>query len=208
MQGQPHFERREIKELIHRNEMEEFLLKARDWVKGNLETVAIGALALAAAVFGAWFWWNGLQRKDLEASRLLAEAQGVLEQSFQAPAEQAAGAYAQAYAKYQAVAAAYPGTVQAAAAALGMAQSLFGQGKLDEAVREFGALDSGKASDPLAALAALGKARALEAQGKAAEALAAFQAAASRYDSGVAKAEAESAAVRLSAAPSGGTPKK
>jgi predicted negative regulator of RcsB-dependent stress response len=202
LKNQPHIDRQHVKQLLHQDPMTEWLLKARDWTRSHLETVVIGVLVLAAAVFGVVFFINGQTQKDQEASKLLAEAHQVFEQGSQAPADQSAAVYGQAYAKFQAVSSAYDGSAQAMDAKLGMANAQFALAKYPEAQQEYSALDSGKASDTIGALAAFGKARALEAQGKGAEALAAYNDAASRYPAGPAAAMATDAAKRLSA---GGT---
>jgi predicted negative regulator of RcsB-dependent stress response len=201
LQNQPHIDRQHVKELLHQDPLTEGLLKTRDWVRSHLESVVIGVLVAAAAVFGVVFFINGQAQKDQEASKLLNEAHQVFQQASQAPAEQSAAALGQAYAKFQAVSSAYDGTVQALDARLGMANADFAMGKYPQAQQEYGALDSGKASDPIAAMAAYGAARCLEAQGKAAEALTAYQGGASRYPAGPAKGLEEQAAKRLGAAP-------
>jgi predicted negative regulator of RcsB-dependent stress response len=200
LQNQPHIDRQHVKELLHQDPLTEGLLKTRDWVRSHLETVVIGVLVAAAAVFGIVFFINGQTQKDQEASKLLAEAHQVFQQAGQAPADQSAAAFGQAYAKFQAVSSAYDGSSQAQDAKLGMANTQFALGKYAQAQQEFAALDSGKAGDPIAAMAAYGLARSLEAQGKGAEAVSAYQSAASRYPTGPAKAMAEEAAKHVGTA--------
>jgi predicted negative regulator of RcsB-dependent stress response len=193
------YDRRHLKEVLHRDDMMESLLAARDWAKAHLEAVLIGTLVAAAAVFGAVFFVNGQKQKDLEASKLLAEAQMMFQQSGSMPGEQSAQGYGQAYAKYQAVASTYEGSAQAGAARLGMANAQLAQGKAAEAEREYAALDSRDKEDPIAALAAFGKARALEAQGKLPDAQKAYAAAAEAYPASAIAGEAQTAAGRLGA---------
>jgi TolA-binding protein len=187
MKPQHPINQRQVKELLHRDELSDWIMNAGTWVKNHLETVVIGALVAAVAVFGIVFFINGQKQKDLEASKLLAEAHQIFQQSGNVPAAQQAGAYSQAYAKFQAVVGAYEGTPQAQDAKLGMANAQFAQGKYAEAEREYAVLDSGDAQDTIGALAAYGKARALEAQGKAVDAQKAYQDAASRYPNGPAQ---------------------
>lgn len=184
-------DRRHLKEVLHRNEMSEWFFQARDWVKGHLETVLISALVAAAAIFGTRFLIQGQRQKALEASKALAAAQRTFQQAVGADASEAGQAFAQAYAAYQGVASTYEGMVEAKVARLGMAHSLLAQGKFEEALRDYTALDSGDATDPVAELAALGKARALEAQGKTAEALQAYQAVLRAYPGGAGEREAQ-----------------
>lgn len=184
-------DRRHLKEVLHRNEMTDTLLDARDWAKSHLEAILIGALVLAALVFGTQFFLQGQRQKALEASKALANAQRAFQQASSLTGAEAAQGFTQAYAAYQAVVSTYDGTPQAQAAHLGLANSLLAQGKPQDAEREFAALDSGDAKDPIAALAAVGKARALELQGKAAEAQAAYQAALAAYPNGPAAPELE-----------------
>ncbi len=193
MKQTPHIDRQHVKELIHRDELAEGLLKARDWIRGHLETVVIGLLVLAAAIFGAVFFINGQKQKSLEAAKLLNEAHQIFLQSGQVSPEQAASAYGQAYAKFQAVATTYDGSPQALDAKLGMANTQYALGKYADAEREYTLLDSGDAKDAIAALAALGKARSLEAQGKAAEAKSAYLAVLARYPGSLVEAQATAA---------------
>lgn len=194
-------DRQKLKQVLHRDDLTETLLQARDWAKAHLEAVLIGVLVLAALIFGTQFFLQGQRQKALEASKLLGEAQRLFQQAQTLPAADAAQGFNQAYAKYQAVASTYDGMAQAGAARLGMANALLAQGKAADAEREYQALDSRDAGDPLAALAALGKARALEAQGKAPEALAAYEALPAAYPASAVLGEAEKALARLKNAP-------
>lgn len=193
------YDRRHLKEVLHRDDMMETVLQARDWAKAHLEAVLIGTLVVAAAIFGAVFFVNSQRQKELEASKLLGEAQMIFQQSGTMPAGQAEQGYGQAYAKYQAVVGSYDGSAQAGPAKLGMANSLLAQGKAADAEREYAALDSRDAKDPLAALAAYGKARALEAQGKLADAQQAYAAAAANYPASAVFKDATASAERLKA---------
>jgi predicted negative regulator of RcsB-dependent stress response len=198
LKNQPHMDRQHIKKILHDDDLSQWLLKARDWVRSHLETVVIGLLVISAVIFAVVFFFNGQKKKDLEASTQLSEAHQFFNQAGQVDPAQTVAAYSQAYAKFQAVATAYDGTVQASDAKLGMANAQFAMGKWADAEREYGALDSGDAKDPLAALAAFGRARSLEAQGKAADALTAYLAVSSHYPKGPATGLAEAAAKRLS----------
>jgi TolA-binding protein len=198
LKDQPHFDRQHVKALLHQDPLTDSLLRARDWVRGHLETVVIVVLVVAALVFGVIFFVNGQAQKDLEASKLLNEAHGIFQQAGQAPEAQVASAYGQAYAKFQAVSTAYEGTPQAQDARLGMANAQFAMGKFAEAQQEYGLLDSGDAKDAIAALAAFGRARALEAQGKVGEALSAYQMVLKTYPLGPGTAQAEGAVKRIS----------
>jgi len=193
------YDRRHLKEVLHRDDMMESLLAARDWAKAHLEAVLIGTLVVAAGIFGAIVFVNSQKKNALDASKLLGEAQQIFQQSGSLPAAQAAGAYSQAYAKYQAVASTYDSTPQAQAARLGMANSLLAQDKAADAEREYAALDSRDAKDPIAALAAYGKARSLEAQGKSSDAQQAYAAAAAAYPQSAVVADALVSAERLKA---------
>jgi tetratricopeptide (TPR) repeat protein len=198
LKEQPHFDRQHVKALLHQDPLTDSLLRARDWVRGHLETVVIGVLVAAALVFGVVFFINGQKQKDMEASKLLGEAHQVFQQAGQAPAEQVAAAYGQAYAKFQAVSTAYDGTPQAQDAKLGMANAQFAMGKFVEAQQEYGNLDNGDPKDAIAALASFGRARALEAQSKIGEALSAYQVLLKTYPAGPANAQAQAAIKRIS----------
>lgn len=201
MNTQPHpYDRKHLKEVLHKNELADNLVEARDWAKAHLEAVLIGALVLAAAVFGVVFFVNSQKTKALDASRLLNEAQSVFQQAGSLPAAQMAQGYTQAYAKYQALAGSYEGTPQALAAQLGMANADLALGKGAEAEKEYSALDSRDPKSVVAALAALGRARALELENKPADAAKAYADAARNYPGSAVEAEAKAAQDRLAPA--------
>ncbi|HTA16614.1 MAG TPA: tetratricopeptide repeat protein [bacterium] len=198
MKNQPHpYDRRHLKQVLHKNEMTDGLVEAVDWAKAHLEAVLIGVLVLAAAVFGAIFFVNGRKAKSLDASMLLNEAQSAFQQAGAAPPSQAASAFGQAYSKYQAITVSYAGTVQAKVAQLGLANADLGLGKGADAEREYAALDSHDPLDSIAALAGLGRARALELEGKPADALTAYGDALRNYPDSVVADEARAAQQRL-----------
>ena len=202
MENQPHpYDRRHLKEVLHKNELTDTLYEARDWAKTHLEAVLIGALVLAAAVFGVVFFINGQKDKSLQASLLLTEAQGVFQQSGSLPAAQASQGFTQAFTKFQAISSTYEGTPQAKAAQLGMANADLALGKAADAEREYAALDSRDATNPISALAALGRARALEFQGKAADALKAYGDVLSAYAGTAVAGQAKDAQDRLGKLP-------
>jgi len=198
LKNQPHMDRQHIKKILHDEDLAHWLLQGRDWVRSHLESVVIGALVLAALVFGAVFFFNSQAQKDIKANQDLSEAHQVFAQAGTVDAAQVPAAYGQAYAKFQNVASTYEGSVQAQDAKLGMANAQYAMGKAADAEREYGALDSGDVKDPIAALAAFGRARSLELEGKPADALAAYQAAMSRYPDSPALTQALAAVKRLS----------
>ena len=202
------YDHRHLKQVLHRNEMLSGLEEAQVWIQGHLEAVLIGAVVLAAAGFGGWFFVQGQQQKALDASKALNEAQSVFQQSGSAPAAEAAQDFAQAYAKYQAVGSGYDGTPQAKAAKLGLANALLAEGKVPDAEKAYAGLDSRDASDPLAALAGYGRARSLELQGKAQDAAKAYQDAAAAYPDSAVAPLAVSAAARLLGPAASGAAKK
>lgn|GEM_PF-6452225 len=202
------YDHRHLKQVLHRNEMLSGLEEAQAWIQGHLEAVLIGVVVLAAAGFGGWFYVQGQQQKDLDASKALNEAQSVFQQSGSAPAAEAAQDFAQAYAKYQAVVSGYDGTPQAKAAKLGLANTLLAEGKAPDAEKAYAGLDSRDASDPLAALAGYGRARSLELQGKAQDAAKAYQDAATAYPDSAVAPLAVSAAARLLGPAASAPPKK
>jgi len=191
------YDNRHLKQVLHRNEMLSWMEESQAWVQGHLEAVLIGAVVLAAAGFGAWFFAQGQRQKSLDASKALNEAQSVFQQAGSVPAAQAAQGYNQAYAKYQAVVSGFDGTPQAKAAKLGLANCLLAEGKGAEAEKAFTELDSRDVSDPVAALASYGRARSLELQGKATDAAAAYGQVAQNYPDSAVAGLAQTAAARL-----------
>ncbi|HTB23215.1 MAG TPA: tetratricopeptide repeat protein [bacterium] len=200
MKTQPHpYDRKHLKEVLHKNEMTDYVVEGLQWAQAHLEVVLITVLLLAAAVFGAVFFINGRKQKSLDASMLLNEAQNAFEQAAAAPPAQATAAFGQAYAKYQAIIESYQGTGQAKAAQLGLANADLAMGKGAQAEDEYAALDSRAAGDSIAALAGLGKARALEVEGKPADALKAYADALNNYPDSAVDDECLAAEKRLKA---------
>lgn len=202
MSTQPHpYDRRHLKQVLHKNEMADKLIELRDWAMTHLEAVLIGALVLAAAVFGVVFFINGQKQKDQEASRLLNEAQDLFQQAGSLDPVSATQAYGQAYSKYQALVGSYGGSEQAQAARLGMANSDLAAGKVQDAEREYAALDVHDPKSAISALAALGTARALEFAGKASEAQKAYADALKNYPGSAIEPEAKAALERIAKNP-------
>lgn len=175
MEKAPHpYDHRHLKQVLHKNELVDSLVNARDWARTHLETVLIGVLLLSAAVFGVLFFLNSQKETALKAATLLSEAQGVFQQAGTLSPSEAAQGYSQAFAKFQAVASSYEGSMQAPAAQLGMADCDLAMGKGAEAERAFDALDTRDPKNLIASLASLGKAQAIEAQGRQADAQKAY----------------------------------
>jgi hypothetical protein len=201
LKTQPHpYDRRHLKEVLHKNEMTDSLVEALQWAQAHLEVVLITVLLLAAAGFGTVFFLNGRKQKSMDASMLLNEAQNAFEQADAAPPAQASAAFGQAYAKYEAIVVSYQGTEQAKAAQLGIANADLAMGKGAQAEGEYAALDTHAPADSIAALAGLGRARALEVEGKPAAALAAYADALSNYPDSAVADECLAAQKRLKSA--------
>jgi predicted negative regulator of RcsB-dependent stress response len=199
---QPHpYDRKHLKQVLHKNEFADELVELRDWAKTHLEAVLIGALVLAAAVFGVVFFVNSQKQKALDASRLLNEAQDLFQQAGDLSGAESVQAYGQAFAKYQALASGFDGTEQATVARLGMANSDLAAGKAQDAEREYGALNVHDPKSPVSALAGLGVARALEMEGKTADAQAAYAAAIRDYPSSAITSEAKADLERITKNP-------
>lgn len=194
------YDKEHLKQVLHQNELTDELGVIRDWAKAHIEIVLIGALVLAAAAFGTYTFIKGRNQKALDAAMLLNQAQSAFEQAgSQAPAQAAAG-YAQARAKYEALADSYEGSVQGKAARLGVANADLALGKGADAEREYAALDGHEAADGIAALAGLGRARALELEGKSADALGAYADVLRNYPGSVVENDAKAAQARLGGA--------
>ncbi len=201
MKTQPHpYDRRELKQVLHRNELSEEMVSLWEWAQAHVEFVFIGALLVAALAFGVRFWVNARRQKELAASLLLARAQETFAQASEASPTDAPALYAQAYLKYQALVDGYPGSLEERNAKLGMANADLAQGKAPAAQSLYLALDDSKPGDPISALAALGVARCLEAEGKAADARRAYSAVLASYPQSAVAAEAEAGEKRLASA--------
>lgn len=160
----------EVKEVLHRDELGLAMEKGAAWVRSHVENVVIGAVVLAAAVFGLRYYLSSREERALEAAKLLAEAEQLYQRAGSLDAAAAPSAFTQAYAKYQGVAQSYEGTPQAFAGRLGMANALFSQGKFDEALREYQALAADKGAGSIAAIAGAGAAACEKAKGQSAAA--------------------------------------
>lgn len=202
MSTQPHpYDRKHLKQVLHKNEFADEIFVVRDWAMHHLEAVLIGALVLAAGVFGVIFFINSQKQKDLDASKTLNEAQDLFQQANSMVPPDSLQAYGQAYAKYQAVVSGFDGSVQAQAARLGMANADLAAGKAQDADREYEALNVHDVTSPISALAALGAAKALELEGKPSDAQTAYASALKDYPGSVIESEAKAGLDRIAKNP-------
>ncbi|NUQ11619.1 MAG: tetratricopeptide repeat protein [Gemmatimonadaceae bacterium] len=156
---------------------------AVEWARANSNKLAVAGIALVA-VTAVWFFMReASDRKEVNASRDLASAQMVFQ----------SGNAALAQSDLQALIRRYGGTAAATQARMLLAQVHFGQGKVDEGLRELDAITRPGAFE--AAVQAL-RAGGLEMAGKPAEAAAAYERAAAAADTKSARYAYQSDAAR------------
>jgi predicted negative regulator of RcsB-dependent stress response len=128
-----------------------------EWSKANANKLAIGGLAVVAVAAVIFMWRAFSEKKETRASAALASAQIVV----------ASGNAALAQSDLQALISRYGGTKAAIQGRMLLAQVHFGQGKVEDGIRELDAIGS---AGPYAASVHALKGAGLEQSGKAAEA--------------------------------------
>ena len=109
-----------------------------DWFQANSRVAYIGAIIIAAAAIGAWFYLRSGEIRRQNAERSLNQAKQSL----------GAGNAALATSDLQKVVGRYKGTVAGAQAAMLLAQMDYDQGKFDEGVKTLTPYQSGSAAGP------------------------------------------------------------
>ncbi len=158
-----------------------------EWSKANANKLAIAGLGIVAVAAVVFMWRAFAEKKETRASAALGSAQMVV----------ASGNAALAQSDLQSLISRYGGTKAAIQARMLLAQVHFGQGKVDEGLRELDAI--GSAGPYTASVHAL-KGAGLEQSGKAAEAAAAYVQAANAAVTAASKAGYNSDAARAYAA--------
>jgi predicted negative regulator of RcsB-dependent stress response len=92
-----------------------------EWARTHSRTLSIGAISVVAIAALAWLWRSAAEKKELNASRSLAEAQGVF----------ASGNLALAQSDLRRLTERYDGTKAAIQGRLLLAQTFLGQGMAD-----------------------------------------------------------------------------
>jgi predicted negative regulator of RcsB-dependent stress response len=167
-----HLSHQQIQKAIKRNEMREAVELSLDWVKGHVESVVIGAVLLAALIFGLVYFQSGRRESAAKASIQLSMA----DNQFQRVISMGGNPQmlAQVAAAYQAVKTEYASSPEALHAELALANLSFETGKYDEAAQAYAAFTAQHGGSTLAPVALAGQGACLEAQNKPAEAAAAY----------------------------------
>jgi predicted negative regulator of RcsB-dependent stress response len=154
-----------------------------DWARANSRALSIGGIGVVAVAAVVMLWRASAEKKEERASQALAAAQLVVQ----------SGNAALAQSDLQALLRRYGGTSAAVQAHLLLAQVHFGQGKVEEGLKELDAVGSaGPFESSVHGLRGAG----LEQAGKAAEAAAEYEKAATAATTDVAKAAFKSDAAR------------
>ena len=154
-----------------------------EWARVNANKLSIAALVVVAVVAAGMLWKASAEKKEVRASQALAAAQNVV----------MSGNAALAQSDLQALLRRYGGTTAAIQARMLLAQVLFGQGKVDEGLKELEAVSS---PGPYAASLHALKAAGLEQSGKAAEAAAEYERASTAATTNIGKAAYQADAAR------------
>jgi len=154
-----------------------------EWVRANSNKLSIAALVVVAAVAAGMLWKASAEKKEVRASQALSAAQNVV----------MSGNAALAQSDLQALLRRYGGTTAAIQARMLLAQVLFGQGKVDEGLKE---LDAVTSPGPFAASLHALKGAGLEQSGKPAEAATAYESASSAATTNIGKAAYKADAAR------------
>ena len=154
-----------------------------EWARVNSSKLSIGGIILVAVAAVGFLWRASADKKELRASEALASAQAVVQ----------SGNAALAQSDLQALLRRYGGTSAAIQARMLLAQVHFGQGKVDDGLKELNSIGSpGVYAASVHALKGAG----LEQAGKPAEAAAEFEQAAAASNTTLGKASYQSDAAR------------
>lgn len=154
-----------------------------EWARANSNKISIAAIGVVAVAAIVFLWRASAEKKETRASEALTAAQLVVQ----------SGNAALAQSDLQALLRRYGGTSAAVQARMLLAQVHFGQGKVDEGMRELNAITSpGIHAASVHALKAAG----LEQAGKPAEAAPEYELAAAAATTDLAKASYQSDAAR------------
>jgi predicted negative regulator of RcsB-dependent stress response len=154
-----------------------------EWARANSRQLSIGGIVVVALAAVGLLWRASADKKEVRASQALAAAQAVVQ----------SGNAALAQSDLQALLRRYGGTSAAVQARLLLAQVHFGQGKVDDGLRELNEIKSpGLYAASLHALRAAG----LEQSGKPSEAAAEYEKASEAANTPVSKAAYRSDAAR------------
>ncbi len=158
-----------------------------DWARTNSRALSIGGIAVVAVAAVVMLWRASADKKEVRASQALASAEAVVR----------SGNAALAQSDLQALLRRYSGTTAAIQAHLLLAQVHFGQGKVEDGLKELDAIGS---AGPFASSVHGLRGAGLEQSGKAAEAAAEYEKAATAATTDIAKAAYQSDAARAYAA--------
>jgi predicted negative regulator of RcsB-dependent stress response len=154
-----------------------------EWARANSSKLSIGGIIIVAVAAFGLLWRASADKKEIRASQALASAQAVAQ----------SGNAALAQSDLQALLRRYGGTSAAIQARMLLAQVHFGQGKVDEGLKELDAIGSGG----LYAASVHGlKAAGLEQAGKPADAAAHYEQAAAAASTPLSKSAYRSDAAR------------
>jgi len=154
-----------------------------EWARVNANKLTVGGIIIVAVAAIGMLWRASAEKKEIRASQALASAQAVVQ----------SGNAALAQSDLQALLRRYGGTSAAIQARLLLAQVYFGEGKVDEGLKELDAIGSpGLYAASVHALKAAG----LEQAGKPADAATQYEQAAEAATTPLAKAAYRSDAAR------------
>lgn len=154
-----------------------------EWARANSSKLSIAGIVIVAVAAVGFLWRASVDKKEVRASQALASAQVVFQ----------SGNAALAQSDLQALIRRYGGTTAAIQARMLLAQVHFGQGKVEDGLKELDAIGSG---GPYAASVHGLRGAGLEQAGKPAEAAAAYEQAAAAAVTTIAKAAYQSDAAR------------
>ena len=157
--------------------------KLMEWARANSSKISIVGIVVVAIAAAGLLRRASAEKKETRASQALTAAQNVVQ----------SGNAALALSDLQAMLRRYGGTTAAIQARMLLAQVHFGQGKIDDGLRELDAIDS---PGPFAASVHGLKAAGLEQSGKSADAAAEYERAAAATTTSLAKARYQADAAR------------
>jgi outer membrane protein assembly factor BamD (BamD/ComL family) len=172
---------REIRQVMKRDELKDFVETGVSWLKGHLEAAVIAGVSVVVLAFLVPFYLSSRADREAKAAELLSQATLLFRQSGSSLGGD--GNYGQARSQYQEIITLYGGSAAGRQAELGLANCDLEAGKLDLASQEFDTFLARHAKDSLAPLALAGTGYCLEASGKHVSAADAFASVQQRYPS-------------------------
>ena len=180
---------KEVRKMIKRNEFQDMLVEAREYIEKNMENLVIFGVIALIVIVAIPLYFNHKKSQEVKAEGILSEAnhyinrpviddeQAAMYGYFRSKEEK----FDKAVTKYMEVVQGYKGTKSHAPAYIGIANAYYNSGKYKEALEYFNTFIENYPKHALAGKAVSGRAYTQYQLGNYKEALAGWERAASEY---------------------------